>query len=544
MANRDMELFVGEDGEEKPPDPVHREQPRSPVNAPASGLLVTNHLNLLYMLAAGMVMPPRGFGGKYYRDTLACWPGWIPLFLGKRLPADAFELSTSEAGHLRPVVVEMELTGLSGTVAAFGAEGTRELRLPDQLDGSESMFLIPAPLPTSRIRHIAFPSPEDKRAVETDALDFANVPLQDFKRKTTKTLFSKPTDTHWPPGQGPAERAAPLQAPQAAGGIMAMLLHFANQGGLSVAACRSAFDPDDEPAPHVNEPIISGIQAWMRAGGAPSPAVDTITETGGSAGSRSAFQEILLWGAVDRLLDQKNDDPAISTEDVLLNYLDGETPKLDARLQAGAGKLRDTLVSLTGLADATPSELLDRHETPLARAMILLFLRDRCAELLEFHNDRLREPDWLTAAILFGAREGWAGLPLPLRDVPGLADAVSHRMAQMAHRMAGTDLDLGTPPARARPLRELFGDGRAWSAKQNAAAAELAQALKWDCVRTRIKLAQGEYKLTVQGGSVYIDLPGEPGLDTRVDPERFFRCLAETRVGARVEEKVRKTLGV
>ena len=176
--------------------------------------------------------------------------------------------------------------------------------------------------------------------------------------------------------------------------------------------------------------------------------------------------------------------------------------------------------------------------------MILFFLRDRCTELLEFRSDQLREPDWLTAAILFGAREGWVGLPLPLRAVPGLADSASHRMAQMAHRIAGTDLDLGTPPARARPLRELFGDGRTWGAKENAAGGELAQALKWDCVRTRINLGQGEYKLTVHGNSVHIELSGKPGLDTRVDPERFFHCLAETRVETTVEAKVRKTLGV
>ena len=540
MMNRDMELFGGE----KPPEPVKQEEPQSPVNAPASGLLVTNHLNLLYMLAAGMVMPPSGFGGKYYQDTLACCPGWIPLFLGKRLPGDALKLSISEAPHLRPVVAVMDLSGLSGTAATFGAEGTREFRFPDQLDGSESVLLIPAPLPVSRIRDIAFPSPEDKRTVETEALDFANVPLQDFKRKTVKTLFSKPSDKPWPPTQVPAERTVPLQAPLAGGGIMTMLFHFAHQGDLSVAACRSAFDPDDDLAPPVNESILAGLRTWMRAGSASSPAADMAMGPDGSARLQDAFQDFLLWGAVDRLLDWKNGGPATSAEDVLLDYLSAETPKLDARLQAGAGKLHDTLVSLTGLADATPSELFDRHETPLARAMILFFLRDRCTELLDFRNDQLREPDWLTAAILFGAREGWMGLPLPLRAVPGLADAASHRMAQMAHRIARTDLDLGTPPARARPLRELFGDGRTWSVKENAAAIELAQALKWDCVRTRITLAQGEYKLTVHGGSVHIELPGRAELDTRVDPDRFFHCLAETRVETKVEEKVRKTLGV
>ena len=54
-----------------------------PAKAPVSGLLVTNHLNLMYMLAAGLLMPPAGFDGRYYSDTLGCFPGWIPLFVGK-----------------------------------------------------------------------------------------------------------------------------------------------------------------------------------------------------------------------------------------------------------------------------------------------------------------------------------------------------------------------------------------------------------------------------------------------------------------------------
>ena len=91
---------------------------KAEVPAPQSGLLVTNHLNLMYMLATGLVMPPAGFGEKYYRDTLECFPGWIPLFVDKA-PATAIELSTQEAGHLKPVIVQIGLTGLSGRVAAI-----------------------------------------------------------------------------------------------------------------------------------------------------------------------------------------------------------------------------------------------------------------------------------------------------------------------------------------------------------------------------------------------------------------------------------------
>ena len=64
--------------------------------------------------------------------------------------------------------------------------------------------------------------------------------------------------------------------------------------------------------------------------------------------------------------------------------------------------------------------------------MILFFLRRDCADLLEFDDDRLNEADRLAAAVLFGLRDGWLGLPLRLRAVPGLSAAVSYRMARMA----------------------------------------------------------------------------------------------------------------
>ena len=122
-----------------------------PAKAPGSALLVTNHLNLMYMLAAGLVVPPDGFGDKYYRDTLADFPGWIPLFIDKA-PRDAIETATSEAGHLRPAIVELDLSSLSGPVMVIGEGGVpRELRFPDKLDGTERAILVPAPLPVSRI---------------------------------------------------------------------------------------------------------------------------------------------------------------------------------------------------------------------------------------------------------------------------------------------------------------------------------------------------------------------------------------------------------
>ena len=509
----------------------------APAKAPEAGLLVTNHLNLMYMLAAGLVMPPAGFGDKYYRDTLECYPGWIPLFIGKA-PKEAVESSTREAGHLKPVLVELGLSRMSGQVVVFAENRAEERRFPDHLDGSERVILVPAPLPSTRIKSVVFQSADDKRACEQDAKDFANVPLGDFKRRTSKALFTKAPDTPWPPAEGPAGRTVPLERPLAVGGVMAMLFRFGNLGERAVHACRIAFDPPDEPLPPLADyPILSGIGAWVREGSAPPP-VPIVPETDRIALQR-AFQAAIFWEAVERLVRWREAGRPGSAESVLLDHLKEAAGSLDPRIQAGIRKLHTTLESLTGLGDATASELFERHDTPLGRAMTLFFLRRNCADLFDFRSAKLGEPDWLAAAILFGARDGWLSPPLRLRAGPRLADAVSHRMAKMSHRIAGTGLDLGEPPARVRPLRERFGDGSAWSESEESAALDLARLQKWDCTHTRISLGSGEYTLTIRGGSLHIDLPGEPRYSPRIDAERFFDLLAAARLDPKTEAKVR-----
>ena len=98
------------------------------------------------------------------------------------------------------------------------------------------------------------------------------------------------------------------------------------------------------------------------------------------------------------------------------------------------------------------------------------------------------------------------------------------------------------PPARVQPLRELFGAGLSWGPRESRAALELARAGKWDCLRTRISLPRGSYSLTVEGGAVHIELPGEPRITPQVDPDRFFACLAGGPASRDVESKVRRML--
>ena len=523
---------------------------RRSVATPHVAFLVTNHPNLMYMLAAGLVMPPSGFGAKYYHDPLASFPGWIPLFVG-RVPEAAIRLATSERSHLKPVVAELRLDELSGTVQAISPGGIREIRFPDEFHGAESVLLIPAPLPVSLIESILFSSPDERKAFNDSAADFGNVPVQDFRLGTRKTLYTKASIDHWPPTRKTRERDVPLRMPLSAGGVTALLLHMAHRGGLAVQACRHAFDPDDpendsvpDSASISSNPILAGLSGWMRSGIASSP--PTPVSRSDPEHLRNVFQQRLFWEFMGHLLQQEN-KPGNSAEDILLEFLRDARDTLEERLKPGANNLYETLKSIAGLAGATPSELFDRHQTPMARAMILFCLRRNCANLLDFDHPALREPDWLAAAILFGARDGWLGMPRELRTLPGLsrgemAAAVSHRMARLAHRMADTDLDLGPSPPRVRPLRELLVGSDGWRTRERFAALELSRACKWDCVSTRVSFAKGEYRMTVSGGSVHIDLPGEPRISPKIDRDLFFEYLANRRVDSRAEAKVRKLL--
>lgn len=507
--------------------------------APDSGLLVTNHLNLFYMLSAGLIFPPIGFGGKYYQDTLCCFPGWIPLFVDK-VSRRAIDYSTTEAEHLKPVLIEIELSGLSGEVAVYREESIRRLRFPEQLDGAERIILVPAPLPGSRIRSIVYPSRDDKRFCETDAKDFGNVPIKDFKGRANKALFDNGPAIPWPPAQGPPERDTALQTPLAAGGVLAMLLHVGNRGEVAADICRRAFDPGDASAVTIPDPLLANIPEWMEAGTLPSFLAENFVED--SDDIRDEAQKTLFWGSIERLLDWRERGCIGNVEDMLLDFLSETAAGLDSRVQSGTRTLCDTLSSLTGLANARVSTLLERHPTPMARAMILSFLRHDCADLLDFSHDALREPDWVMAAVLFGARDGWQRLPLPLRAASGLSDAVSHRMARMAHRIARTRFDLGDAPARVASLRELFGDGSHWRRMEQSAALDLARTQKWDCIDTRISLGRGEYNLSVSGGSAHIDMRGEPKVTARINIAKFLDHLAESRLEPKIEEGVRKRL--
>ena len=531
-----LEISTSEGSEQvrETPEPAVT-PPQTALFAPETGVLVTNDRNLMYMLAAGLLMPPSGFGGKHYYDTLSAFPGWLPFFVGPEgapsPPSGTVEDSTREARHLRPVLVEVELRGLCGTVRATGSDRWTERRLEKGVAAEESLLLFPAPLPVSRIRSVVLRSIEDQRAIERDASDFGNVSFDGLDLKADQARFDSLSDHAWPPLKGPAERSVAVRAAQAAGGAMAILHRLANTGHLSLRTARCAFDTSDDPP---DDSILRALPEW-------------IAKTCGTGSEQTPRKgRDLFWGAVDRIVQCRDQGRHTDANDALVVFYREAAEGMEGELRTRAGAVVSTLESLGGgLGGDTVSRMLDRHPTPTGRAAILFLLRGKSRELFELIGDypQLEERDRLAAGILFGARDGWLKLPLALRGSPELANAVTHRMAALAHRLDGSECDLGSAPPRVRPLREIFGDPGGWGPAEEEAALRLASEFKWrDCYRTTVSLGRGSYQLRVESGSVYIDCADEPRVDTHLDRDRFFAHLARSSINANIEAEVRARL--
>lgn len=492
--------------------------------------LVTNQRNLFYMLAAGLVMPPQGFGKKYYQDTLAAFPGWIPLFSGA-VSKRAIEESISERNHLVPCIATVDLSSMRGKVLAVGSDGlAREIEFPVGLDGSERLILVPAPLPVTWIVSIGFRTREEKLNCEVDARDFGNVPLADFKREIIARSIVEELDLPWPPvGLVVTSNATALDAPFAAGGMMAMLLYMANRGDIGMRSCRLAFDPESSAADVASDPMISPLGDWIQSGQLPD---------------NSDVLKKLFWGTVDRVVACRSSDVPAPPLDVALAHLESFSDMLDDRMKLALSKLSSDLRTLAGFADSTITEIFERHPKPFSRVMMIFFLREKCTDLLEFKHPLLTEADYVAAAILFAARDGWLGLPIQLRDPPGLQAAVCHRMAAMSHRMTKTGVDLGLAPPRPMPLRELFSPGpKGWVSAQKEAVLLLARECKWDCIQTRVSLGKGEYQMIVDGTGVHVILAGEAkAVVTEVDRDKFYSNLALTPISSKLDRKIRDAL--
>lgn len=488
-------------------------QKRSTPKVPQSWHLVTNHLNLLYMLAAGLVMEPSGFRGKHYVDSLATYPGWIPLFRNGP-PPKALEQAISERKYLRPCLVSLDLSRFSGPVQVLSREG--KIRIPDaefpkvRLGKEGIGILVRAPLPLTLLSRIRFQSEEDRQVFETAANVVSNVDLKPYRLEVEDSLFRNVTNSVWPPSQPakPGRRSKHQKEPnrqsddlfeeaertsqdlppqikhrhipaQALGGLLAMLYHFANRSELGLGVFQlitgSAHKGDEE----IQDKVLLELPNWLN---------------GSDFSECSYTPAILYWGAMDALVTTQEENHSSQSVDVVLEYLDAQISQLtDEKYRSRLERLVADMRGCLGLDGGTINELFERTKGSLSRPLLLFCLREHCLDLLKFSHPLLSDAEYLLAGILFGVRDGWLKLPSVMRN-PELSAYVMDRMAKDTHIQQGDVLSLReTPDPHPQPLRALFPrETESWHESQTNAAIEIAEGCKWmDCIGTVVTPADG-----------------------------------------------------
>ena len=502
--------------------------------------LATNQLNLMYILAAGLITGPKGFGRKYYADALAVAPGWVPLF-PDQIPARALEQAVAEGDHLRSLAVAVDLGSLRGPVHALDAQGRiRTLSFPEGLAGDERVLLVPAPLPVSWIRAIVFASKEARATTRDEASDYANVPLSAYKQQIMAKLLKGVSAQHWPPADGfLPNRDAPSHQASAVGALMALLFGLGNTGDALVDAGGLVENAHELAPEDTAAPLLRALHRWVTS--APEDDADEVQ-------TRMLLRLLNAIVDANARADRVNDeeDCPLDPRQVVLDVLESQKshlaePKWQEALSRLAGDLRD----ITGMGGDTVSEVLKRHPRSFSRGLILFFLREGCDELLDFEQSLLTDQDRVVAAALFAARSGWMSIPAELRGVNGLGEAITHRMAAQEQRARCSGVDLGPAPPRPRPLRELLAaPGGTWSKGQREGALALARGMRWQqLLQTRISLGKGDYRLQVDGRGAHLMLPGDvKAVTTEVDRNGLFALLAESKVPERVDTAVRAAL--
>ncbi|NWH06342.1 hypothetical protein [Desulfobacter latus] len=517
---------------------------------PIDWYFVTNHLNLYYMMGAGMFLPDNGFGKKYYTDILSKFPGNL-VFFANKIPEGAVDMSVQEAAHLIPCVAQVSMKSLKGPVNTIDGFGTirQNVTFPFELSGDEGAVIFPAPIPISWLKTIHFNSRSDMMKFKEGAQDFNNIDPSLFMTKVKKDIFkknkkTKPEDIFnasdpfpWTKAQSIVHKVqADIDTALAAGGVLAALYAMADRAELQAVAFRSAFELPTHSADAELDSLIFPLWSWP----------DELP--GHAAGNRLPHK--MFWGTVNAIA---KDAYPKNSKDVVLSFLNHVVDTWqevadNEKAKQAIKKLVQELSDLGGSSDYTISELLDLHSKPFSRAVILFFLRKDLRELLEFNHDKLNHNDLISAAVLFGARDGWISIEGDLRGTPQLQNSIVHRMAALAHKTSGTSLDLGLQPEPPAIFRDLFKPHEdKWTAKQKKAALILAKFKKWDCIQTVINLGHGDYTFTSNRAGLQIVLDGmEKGVTHKVDRPLFlkhlYKELSQKTITGRINDEVRKIL--
>jgi len=382
------------------------------------------------ILAQGLLSSVEGFS-KYYQDVLLDYNGYLPLFKHK-VSAASLEKAVSEADHLVPCLLEIDLSKLSGQVNMLSKGKVKVIDLSSDLLPSEEnieQLLIPLPLPLGCISKVIFKTKDDIEAFKKDAEIRSNVVLNKIKLSSTvaesKLFKTTDADTLLVLNNTDSKIETPTIKPSysdiyAYGGMISLLFYYAKNGALSQ---HFLDDFSQNQIPQADTPKERAIPQFIH-----EYFHDDIDE--------SRPENKILKGIVSSCIgstDFKNS---------VINFLrnsDWDDEKVGKRSYELADKLDDYYVSNSS---RSTSEWFDSVKSDIEKILLMLFTREDSDSLIDFHNPKIKftEREYLLFALFFGIRDGFIKVPAFIREYNNLQEYISYKMAVYAHQKMSSNL--------------------------------------------------------------------------------------------------------
>lgn len=283
----------------------------------------------------------------------------------------------------------------------------------------------------------------------------------------------------------------------------------------------------------LRETISSRFKEWWQCGG---KLVDGSTA------------DMMFWGICTAIFQKKNSPDFESSRDVALYSFQEAANKAGGKALSKSEQVISDIKRLYQDSDVTFTELLEKHSTPLPKALVLFFVHDDIKSVLESNRSDLNNEDIVLFAILSGLSKGWLDSPNENKTYAGLNLPASSFIAKTVEIGSDTQVE-STDVSGAEQLpvsiRE-FLSVKDWRKHENELAIALCKECKWPHMKTRISLAEGEYTFEVKRGSMQIVLDGEvKSVSLEVSRDAVLKSLADTgELPAKSERKIRSMLKI
>ncbi|HMX98998.1 MAG TPA: hypothetical protein PKC44_04370 [Agitococcus sp.] len=496
--------------------------------------IATNTENLKFFYDCGLIVDRQAFPNKsYMHDMQAERPkGFLPCLSEDNL-SEALKLAKSEDENLIACLVEIELKNIRFEQLFVKSRNSREFECVDEkgfnpIDAVE--ILLPSPLPLSCIKSILLSDPKNQKKVVQEFLAFGEFSKDFFKNDAKLFKVLKPCNELAPELQGfqyETERCRKTvqlkDIPDhgldykkvfAYGNALFLGFYQTKNGRLSSELFEAFANNKVEDDKYLH---LRPLASWV---------FDNQNES-----KLDSF-----YGLIFDLIVAEDELGTVRYD--LLKLLDNKEDQLPSgytHVSAFAKRLRervdrtdkvDVYTYLFNLIEASKKE--EKWSSKIFLLISMIFIRDNSETLLKFYHEQFTEEDYFLLAVFFGLIKGIRTTPEKIKNIVGLRDWVSFKMAELMHKSNSAAIVFEKEPSSPILIHKTYlrksSEQRRMDALQKFCShikVDEAEVIAWKLV------PKDEYK--VNSGA--ITFSKRPSLYAEVDNKRF-----ESLMLARIKE--------